>query len=81
MKRGDGGSDFIDHADALMTQNAAGRTSRHVAFKDVQIGSADRCLDDFDEGVRRRGNLRHRTIFDGFFPRSVIDECLHRCSP
>ena len=40
------GADLLDHADALVTEDAAGRTGRHVAFEDVQVGAADGRLDD-----------------------------------
>ena len=77
VKCGDCPADLIDYADALMTQDAAGRASRHVAFKNVQVGAADGRLDYFDNGIGRRGDVWLRTIFNGLLTRSLIDECLH----
>ena len=81
LKRGDAGADLIDHADALMTEDAAGRASRHVAFEDVQVGAADRRLDDLDDGIGRRSDFGIRTIFQGLLSRPVIDERLHIVLP
>ena len=51
LNAGHGRADFFDDADAFMTENAAGRASRHVAFEDVQVGSANRGLGDSDDRV------------------------------
>ncbi len=40
----DRGADFLDDADALMAENAAGSGFRHIAFENMQIGAADRRL-------------------------------------
>ena len=77
VKRGDCRADLVDHADAFVTENAAGRAGRHVTLEDMQVGAADRGLDDFDDGIRRRGDLRLRTILDGFLAGSIVDEGLH----
>ena len=68
MKPGDRRADFLDHSYAFMTQDATWRAGRHVAIENVQIGSADRRLDNLDDGIRRRGDFRLRPIFEGFFP-------------
>ena len=71
------GADFFDDADALMPQDAPGRTGGNIAFQDMQIGAADRRLDDPDDGVRRRGDLGLRTICNGLLAWSLINECFH----
>lgn len=60
-----------------MAEDAARRASRHVAFENVQVGAADRRLDNFHDGIRWRGDLRLRTIFNRFLSWSVIDESFH----
>ena len=57
-----------------MAEDAARRAGGHVALEDVQIGSADRRLDDLDDGVGRRGDLRLGTIFEGRLSGPLIDE-------
>ena len=44
MKRADYGTDLIDHADALMAEDASGSTGGHFTFKNVKIRPADRRL-------------------------------------
>ena len=46
LERGDGGADAVDHADALMAEDAARCRRRHIAFQDMQVGAADRGLRD-----------------------------------
>ena len=43
---GDPVADGVHDADALVAEDAARRTGRHIALEDVQIGAADRRLDD-----------------------------------
>jgi hypothetical protein len=40
------GADLLDHANTLVTQDSAGRTTRDIALEDMQVGAADRGLDD-----------------------------------
>ena len=77
LKCGDRSADLVDYADAFVAENAAGGASRHIPFEDMQVGPADCRLDDFDDGVGRRLDLRFRPIFERLLFRSMIDESLH----
>ena len=66
---GHGRPDLLNDADALMTQNATGRTSRDVTLEDVQVGPADRRFHDLDDGVRGRLDFRLRVILQGLLAR------------
>ena len=74
----DGRADFVDDADAFMTENAPRLAGRHVTLEDVQVGPADRGLHDFDDRIRRSCNLRLCVIFQSLFARPSINEGLHR---
>ena len=77
MKFGNAWPDLIDHSDALMAEDAARGTGWHVAFEDVQIGTADRRFDDFDDGVGGLGDLRHRPAFERLLSRSLVNKSFH----
>jgi hypothetical protein len=77
MKCRDGCTDFIDDADTLVAQDAAGRASRNVAFEDMQVSTADRRLHDLDDRIRWFVDLRFWTIFECFLSRSMLYESLH----
>jgi hypothetical protein len=47
----DGRTNPIDDANALMAQNPSGVTARNVTFENVQVGAANRRLDDLDDSV------------------------------
>ena len=78
FERRHGRSDFLDDADAFVAQNATRLTGRDVALEDVQVGSADRRLGDFDDRVRGRLDVRLRMILQGFLARPQIHERFHR---
>ena len=59
----------VDDAHALVTQDAAGLTTRDVTFEDMQVGAADRRLRYFDDGVRGLGDCRPWPIFESYIPR------------
>jgi hypothetical protein len=40
----------------------------------MQIRAADRRLDDFDNGIRRRGDIRLQPVLERSLPRSVVDK-------
>jgi len=69
--------DLLDDADALMAEDAARLAGRDVALEDVQVGAANRRLDDLDDRVRGRGNVRFRTVLQRFLARPLIHESLH----
>ena len=81
MEGGDGGADLVDHADAFMAQDAAGRAGGDIAFEDMQIGAADRRFDDPDDGVGRRGDLGYRTVFEGLLSGALDKRALSSLSP
>lgn len=62
----------------LMTENAAGRAARHVAFENMQIRPADRRPRDLHDGVGCSGDRRYRPLHERLASRSFIDESLHR---
>ena len=71
LKVGDGRPDLVDDADALVAENAAGLAGRHVALEDMQIGAADRRLDDLDDRVGGRRDFRLGVIFQGLLVRAL----------
>ena len=64
MEGGHADADLVDHADALMAEDATRRTSRHVTLEDVQIGAADRGLGDLHDRVVGRLELGLRPVLD-----------------
>ena len=70
-------ADFLDNADALVTENAAGLAGRNIALEDVQVGAANRRLGYFDDGIGGRRDFRLRTFLQGFLARSRINKGLH----
>jgi len=60
-----------------MPEDATRRASGNIAFENVQIRTADRSLDDLDDGIRRRRNFGRRTIFQSLLPRSLIHKRFH----
>ena len=78
IERSHGRPNFLDDADALMAKNAAGLASRDVAFKDVQVGAANRRFGDFDDRVGRRRDVRLWAVFQGFLARALINERFHQ---
>ena len=71
-------SNLLDDADAFMAENSAGLAGRDIAFKDVQVGAANRRFGDLDDGVGGRGDLRFGTVFEGLLSRPLINERFHR---
>lgn len=51
VERGDAAADLFDDADALVPQDAPRSATRHVTLEDMQIGPADRRLDDTNQCV------------------------------
>ena len=58
----------VDHADALVTEDASRRASGDVALQDVQIRAADGGLGHPDDGVAGRLELRLGPVLRAFFP-------------
>ena len=77
LERGHRRADQVDHADALVAQNAARGATGQIAFEDVQIGAANRCPGDFDHGIAGIDDLRFGMGFERGLARSVIDKRLH----
>ena len=80
LEHRDGGPDLVDNADAFMAENAAGLTSRKVAFEDMQIGAADRRFRYLDDRIRRSRDFRLWPVFQGLLAHGLIDQRLHRWS-
>ena len=75
------GSNALSHLlhdpDAFMAQNASGRTGRHIAFQDVQIGAANRRLGDPYDGVGGGPDFWHWPVFHSFAAGTEIDKNFH----
>ena len=78
FERSDGGPDFIDDADAFMTENAAGLARRDVTLENVQIGAANCRFGHFDDRVRGSRDIRLGPVFEGLLSWPLINECFHR---
>ena len=74
---GDTGSDALDDADALVSENAPVCDRRYVTLQDVQVRATDRRRRDAHDGVRRVRDRRLRFLFPGTLAWTVIDEGLH----
>ena len=67
----------IPHADTLVTKNAAGLAGRHVAFENVQVGSANGGLGDLYDCISRSRNGGHRPLLKRLFAGTLIDKRFH----
>jgi hypothetical protein len=77
LKAGNARADLMNHADAFVTQNAAGGAAGDIAFKYVQVGTADRGPADLDHRIGGRVDARHRPLVQRLQTRSVIDKRFH----
>src|ERR1700757_5208405 len=77
MERGDPGPGLHDQADPLVAEDTPWATARDIPLEDVQVGAADRRLDDLYNGVGRRFDLGHRALLQLLLARPLVDECLH----
>ena len=75
---GDTGSDTLDDADTLVSENAPVCDCRYVTFQDVQVRATDSRRRDAYDGVRRVRNRRPRFLFPCTDAWTVIDEGHHR---
>ncbi len=81
LARAEGGharADAFHHPDAFVPEDPPRLAGRHITLEDMQIGSADRRLQDAYDGVA--GPLDHgrRPLFQGLAARLLIDERLHQ---
>src|SRR5690606_12604118 len=70
-------SDFFDHADPFMPQDATGRHRRNVALQNMQVGPADGGACDADDGIGRRLDGGYRDFLQGAFAGTAIDDGFH----
>jgi hypothetical protein len=77
MEGGNARPDGIDDANALVAKDASGCTGRDIAFQNVQVGPADRCLDDLHGRIAGRSELRLRTFLYSLLSWSTIYKRLH----
>ena len=64
----DRSASLFDDTNTFMAKDAPRRAAGHVAFEDVEIGTADRRLDDPNDDIGRSGELGPRAIFKAFWP-------------
>ena len=69
--------DVLNDADALVTENATRLASWDVTLEDVQIGTANCRLRDFDDRVRGSRDVGLRTVLQSFLAWPLIHEGLH----
>ena len=81
IERGDRSTNGLDDTHALVPEDPSWFAGRNVPFENVQIGSANRRLGDFDDGVRWHRNFRSRPFFEGLFPRPEVHKRLHAGDP
>jgi hypothetical protein len=76
-ERGDAAADLFDDADALVPKDAPRSAARHVTLEDMQIGPADRRLNDTNQCVTGILQFGDRAILQRLSPRPQVNECLH----
>ena len=76
-KRRHAGANAVHHANTFVTKDATRFAGRNITLEDVQIGPANGRLRDLHDRIRRGGDFGHRTLFERFLSRSLIDESLH----
>jgi len=72
--------DFLDNPDAFMPEDSASRDTRHVAFEDVKVRSADGGRNDSDDRVRGCSYRRPRFRLQGSLTGPEVNQSLHRRS-
>ena len=72
-----GGARLLDHADALVAEDASVADGRHVALQDVQVGPADGGRRDADHGVGRLSDGGSWHVLPRATAGPVVDERLH----
>ena len=78
---GDPLADLGDHADALVTQDAADLDLRNIAVEDMEVGSADRGGDHLDDDISRLFDLRIGYFVPCLLAGTFVDECFHDGPP
>jgi hypothetical protein len=72
------GADLFDDADAFVAEYASGFAARHVAFKNMEVGTANRRLRYLDDRIGRLEYRRTRPFVERLLAGAVIHERLHR---
>ena len=77
LEGGHAGTHRIDDAHPFVAEDGSGKACGYVALQDVQVGAADPCLGDPDDGVAGPLNDRLQAVLETSLARAVIDEGLH----
>ena len=73
--------DLLYDAYTLVSQDSPRLTAGHVAFENVQICAADGGLDDLNDGVGGREDVRLRVLLQPLLSGPQVNQCLHCVQP
>jgi hypothetical protein len=77
LECGDRRSYRVDDADTLMAENPPRFAAGNIPFEDMQIGAANCGLENFDDRIGGRVDLRFRALFQRVLAGAVVHKGFH----